>query len=548
MKEKVKRAPESPGVYIFKSSGVPIYIGKAKNLKKRLFQHVNAKSGKSVFIVQEADDLEWIITKNEREALLLEANLIHHHKPKYNTLLKSAEVYPYIRISNGKFPYVEIVRRKGGSGEYYGPFTNVKFTRELLDALQRFLKFRTCKKNLDRIKKPCMDYYIGRCVGPCIDGNVSEEGYENLLNDLRSFLRGDVEEFVKKIKETMKRHAEMLDFENAARYRDILLKMESMLQEQGVSLPDRRNIDVVVGKNGMFVVLRIRGGFLLGKLSYEMESATMREFVERFYALEGEIPDRVVSKDSINTGLVNVSLPEDDAEDRLVEIALENLEEELRSKGLRKDMLKWLAEFMGLEKVRKIEGIDISHLQGRGTVASVVVFEDGKPVKEEYRRYRINLPKPDDYRSIKEVVKRRYSKHDVPDLLFVDGGIGQVKAAIHGLKLAGKSCAVVGIAKSEERVVKVDGEYRLPLDSPIVRVLATVRDEAHRFAVEGNRKIRMRESLKSVLRKIEGVGPKRMRNLVKNFSSYEDLKRASLEEIAKVVGSRKIARRIKDFL
>ena len=544
----MKRAPERPGVYIFRSSGTPIYIGKAKNLKKRLLQHINAKSGKSVFIVQEADDLDWIITKNEREALLLEANLIHHHKPKYNTLLKSAEVYPYIRISTGRFPYVEIVRRKGRSGEYYGPFTNVRFTRELLDALQRFLRFRTCKKSLDRIKRPCMDYYIGRCIGPCVKGNVSERDYEDILNDLRSFLKGDVEEFVKKIRETMRKHAEMLDFENAARYRDILLRMENMLQDQGVSLPDHRNIDVVVGEDGMFVVLRIRGGFLLGKLSYEMEDATMEEFVERFYAIEGDVPERIVSKSGVKTNLVDVSPPDDEIEERLVEIAIENLEEELRSRGLRKDMLKRLAEFMGIKEIRRIEGIDISHLQGRGTVASVVVFEDGKPLKEEYRRYRINLPKPDDYRSIKEVVKRRYSKHEVPDLLFVDGGIGQVKAAIHGLKLTGKKCAVVGLAKSEERVVRVDGEFRLPLDSPVVRVLVAVRDEAHRFAVEGNRKIRMRESLRSALRKIDGIGPKRMKKLVKNFSSYEDLKSASLEDIAKVVGSRKIAQRIKEFI
>lgn len=548
MKTKVKRAPEKPGVYIFKSLKEPIYIGKAKNLKKRLLQHINAKTGKSVFIVQEADDVEWILTKSEKEALLLEANLVHHYKPKYNTLLKSSEVYPYIRISEGEFPYVEIVRRKGRSGEFYGPFTNIRFTRELLDVLQRFLGFRTCKKKLNRIKRPCMDYHIGRCIGPCVKGALSKEDYEKVLDDLRSFLKGNIRGFVEKVKKTMEKHAKMLDFENAARYRDILLRMESMLQEQGVSLPDYRNIDVVVGEDGMFIVLRIRGGFLLGKLIYEMDDADIRDFIERFYAIESEIPEKIVSTRSVKTGLVKIFSPEDDEEERLVEIAIENLEEELRLRGLRKDMLRRLAEFVGVKEIKRIEGIDISHLQGRGTVASVVVFEDGKPVKEEYRRYKINLSKPDDYRSIKEVVKRRYSKHEIPDLLFIDGGIGQVKAAVHGLKLAGKMCPVVGLAKSEERVVRLEGEYRLPMDSPIVRTLVAIRDEAHRFAVEGNRKIRMRESFRSFLQSIEGIGPVRRRKLIENFSSLEELRKANLEKISKIVGSRKIAQKIKDSL
>ncbi len=546
MRKKISEAPSKPGVYIFKKEDAPIYIGKSKNIKKRLLQHINSKEGKSVFIVQEADDVEWIVTKNEKEALLLEANLVHHHKPKYNTLLKSTEVYPYIRISEGEFPYVEIVRRKGKSGEYHGPFTNVRFARELLDILQQFLGFRTCKKNLHRIKRPCMDYYIGRCVGPCVKGAVTREEYESILNELRSFLKGDVKGFVEKIEEKMEHHAKMLDFENAARYRDILMKMESMLQRQGVSLPDHRNLDVIVGDDGMFVVLRIRGGFLLGKLSYEMNDASVKEFMEMFYALEGDAPERVISNIEVKTEIAHVHLPKDEEERRLISIALDNLEEELKMRGLRKDMLKRLAEFMGLREVKKIEGIDISHLQGRGTVASLVVFVNGKPAKEEYRRYRLNLTKPDDYRSIKEVVKRRYSKHDVPDLLFIDGGIGQVKAAVHGLKLVRKMCAVVGLAKSEERVVKLDGEYRLPLDSPVVRVLATVRDEAHRFAVEGNRRIRMKESLRSLLQSLEGIGPVRRRKLLERFSSVEELEKASLKELARIVGSEKIARRIKE--
>ena len=548
LRERAKEAPEKPGVYIFKSSGKPIYIGKAKNLKKRLLQHLQAKEGKSVFVVQEADDIEWIVTLNEKEALLLEASLIFHHKPKYNTLLKSTEVYPYIRISEGPFPYVEMVRRKGRSGEYYGPFTSVKFVRELLDILQGILKFRTCRKTLSKVKRPCMDYHIGRCIGPCIPGKVSEEEYEGVLEKLRSFLKGNVHEFVDEIRKKMEHHAQMLDFENAARYRDVLLRMEEMLQRQGVSLPDHRNLDVAVGEDGMFVVLRIRGGFLLGKLVYEMEGASLEDFIEMFYTTQADLPERVVSDRAVESVVAAVKAPEDESERRLLEMALENLEEELKKRGMRKEMLKRLAEFVGLREIRRIEGIDISHLQGKGTVASLVVFIDGKPAKEEYRRYRLDLKKPDDYRAIKEVVARRYKKHDVPDLLFVDGGIGQVKAALHGLKLAGKRCKVVGLAKSEERVVREDGEFRLPLDSPIVRALVMVRDEAHRFALEGSRRVRQRDELRSILTGIEGIGPVRRRKLLKRYKSLEEIRSASVEELAQVLGSRKVAEKLKESI
>ena len=453
-------------------------------------------------------------------------------------------------ISGGPFPYVEIVRRKKDGKEIYGPFTSVKFVRELLDILQTLLKFRTCKKKLERIKRPCMDYYIGRCVGPCIPGNVSEKEYERILDQLRDFLKGNVEKVINAIKQKMEHHARMLDFENAARYRDVLLRMEKMLQRQGVELKESRNFDVVVGEDGLFVVLRIRGGYLLGKLVYEMDGADLKDFVEHFYIRVSDPPERVVSTEEFETAAdVVVVKPRDEDESYILNMALENLEVELRMKGLRREQLKRLAEFAGLKEVpKRIEGIDISHLRGKGTVASLVVFVDGLPQKDEYRRYRINLSKPDDYRAIKEVVMRRYKKHPLPDVLFVDGGIGQVKAAIHGLKKIGKEreTVVLGLAKSEERVVRADGEYKLPLDSPVVRALVAVRDEAHRFAIEGNRRIRSKESLRSFLQSIKGVGPVRRRKILERFASMEDLMKASEDEIAVVVGSRSIAKRIKD--
>ena len=547
-KEIIKNFPEDPGVYIFKKNEKPVYIGKAKNIKKRLLQHFQARFSKSMFIINEADSVEFIQTSTEKEALILEANMVFKQKPKYNIQLKGTEVYPYVSISKGPFPYVEIVRRKRDGKEIYGPFTSVKFLRELLDILQSILKFRTCKKKLERIKRPCMDYFIGRCVGPCIEGNVTEEEYEEILNELRDFFKGNINKFLDKIKERMEHHAKMLDFENAARYRDVLLKMKDMLERQGVELSKERSFDVVVGRDGMFVVLKIRGGYLLGKLSYEMKGADLRDFIEHFYVRVSERPDLVISTEKVDNLLdIPVRKPQDEEERHLVDISLKNLENELRLKGLRMEQLKRLAEFAGLKDIpKRIEGIDISHLQGRGTVASLVVFIDGKPSKEDYRRYRINLKKPDDYRSIKEVVMRRYKKHDLPDILFIDGGVGQVKAAYHGLKKLGKEkeTVILGLAKSEERIVTLKGEYVLPLTSPVVRALVTVRDEAHRFAVEGNRRIRRREGLRSVLESVKGIGPVRRKKLLERFSSIEEIKIASFEELSKLLGSKKIAEKL----
>ncbi len=548
----IKNFPESPGVYIFKREGKPIYIGKAKNIKKRLQQHAQMRFGKSLYIIHDADSVDFIKTSTEKEALILEANLVYNEKPKYNTQLKSTEVYPYVSISDGDFPYVEIVRRKRDGKEIYGPFTSVKFLKELLDVLQSFLKFRTCRKKLERIKRPCMDYHIGRCLGPCVKDKVNPEEYSKVINELRNFLKGNVRGFVERLKEKMERHAKLLDFENAARYRDVLLKLSEMLQRQGVELSVDKNLDVVVGDDGLFVVLKIRGGYLLGKLVYEMDGADVRDFIEHFYVKVSEPPQRILSTESVENVLeLVVSPPHDDEEKLLIELALKNLEEELRLKGIRREQLKRLGEFAGLkEPPTRIEGIDISHLHGKGTVASVVVFINGLPEKSEYRRYRINLPKPDDYRAIKEVIIRRYRKYKLPDILFIDGGIGQVKAAFHGLKKLGKEkdTVILGLAKSEERIVRLDGEHKLPLESPIVRALVSIRDEAHRFAVEGNRIVRKNDTLRSFLQNVEGIGPVRKKRLLQAYTSLEDIKKASVEELAEIIGSKSVAQRLKKMI
>ena len=551
MKEEIKRrikiAPEDPGVYIFKKDDKAIYVGKAKNLKKRLTSYLKGH-GKASYIMEEANWLDFIVLRNEREALLLEAELIKKEQPKYNVRLKETEYYPYIRISDDEIPYVEVVRNKVGGGRYYGPYTSVSFVRNLLDILQRLYGFRTCKKNLKRVKRPCFEYHLRRCVAPCI-GNVEE--HRMAIESLERFLKGETENVLEEIRKKMEHHSSMLDFENAIRYRDILLRFEDILSSQGVILKEPRNLDVITHDDWLFVVLRIRNGFLLGKLVFEMSEGTVDDFVRDFYLIkEREFPQVIITDDVpeenySSFGVEYFGGPRDEVEEDLLQRARENLLKERETRGIRKESLKQLKEILGLPSFpRRIDGIDIAHSQGKFTVGSVVVFQDGIPDKRSYRHYKLDLKNPDDYKSVYTIVRRRYEKHELPDLLFVDGGKGQVMAALKALRILKKECPVVGLAKSEERIVTEKFELKLPLSHPALRALVTVRDEAHRFANLFHKRIREKESLSSLLDDIPGIGKKRKRELMKKFGTLDKVRKASVEELIEVVKSRKIAEEI----
>jgi len=557
LKEKIRKkillAPEEPGVYIFKNKGVPIYIGKAKRLSNRLRSYLNPQTEKVFRIGEEADELETIVVMNEREAFILEANLIKKYRPKYNVRLKDTDFYPYIRISDDEIPYVEIVKRKLWDGTYFGPYTSVQFVRNLLEILQKIMGFRTCKSDLKRIKRPCFLYHLGRCIGPCI-GNI--ESHEEAIRKLREFLSGNMEEVFDYLKEKMETHSKMLDFENAAKYRDLLLNLSNVLESQGVVFEENINCDVLVHAHDLFVVLRVRNGYLVGKISFEMEGGNVEDFIREYYISgRGDIPKTLILESDLDEmdysslGFEYVGPPRSTTEEDLLEKAKKNLENELKMRGLRKEALEELMKLLNMKDFPyRIEGIDISHLQGKYTVASLVVFEDGFPKKGDYRRYKIEQDHPDDYESIRTVVKRRYSKHPLPNLLFVDGGIGQVNAAIEALKEIGKDCPVVGLAKKEETVVFENREIHLPHDHPVLRLLVQIRDETHRFAVSYHRKRREKESLRSVLDNVPGIGPIRKKKLIEHFGSLENIRSASLEEIARVIGSTEIARRVLDIL
>ena len=563
LKEKAEKFPENPGVYVFKDEkGNPLYIGKAKNLRKRVLSYFRSNlPDKIQMMLEEAKDVDCIVVNSENEAFLLEANMIFEEKPPYNTLLKETRVYPFIVLVNDPFPYLKMVREKSIEGEYFGPFSDVGFTRELMDLSFKIFKIRSCSINInDRKRRVCLEYHLGRCSAPCA-GKISREEYMKSVEELRKFLKGNIGKVLDRLKDDMKRMAEILEFEKAASIRDMMNKILKLLKPQNVVLPNDRRIDVIYFKNGIGVVLKIRNGFMLGKMSYTFDGK-IDEFLDQLYGLKkGDLPDEVVINENIDSssknwlkdvfGFSRVGIPEDDVERGILDMARMNWEEEFKMREGMERTLKKMADLFGMDRIpRRIEGMDVSHTHGILTVSSVVVFEDGKPNKREYRRYRFDEIKiPNDFEVIKMTVERRYSKHDVPDLLLIDGGIQQVKFAIEGLKKVGKVCKVLGIVKGEEILVDEFGnELNLPMDDDVLRLLVHVRDEAHRFANTLHTKLRDKRLTVSKLEEIPGIGKKRKRKLLKAFKSLEKIAESSVEDIKKVIGSEILAKRLKEHL
>ena len=550
LRRKAELAPNKPGVYIFYGKDKEyLYIGKAKDLRRRLMTYFSdsshRKNAKAQALMKEAVELDYLVVSNEKEALLLEASLIFQHKPKYNVMLKESEYYPYVEITKEDFPLVRIVRKRSLGGEYHGPYTNITLLRNLLDYLQQVYQFRTCERDLKRVKKPCAEYHLHRCLAPCSSG-IDPETYVNLsIEPLRRFLKGETRETFKLLEEKMKKHASMLDFENAAKYRDLLLNLQRLLENQGVVLEPWRNLDVIGNNGRCYVVLRVRGGNIVAKLNYSLDSTRIEDFLFHYYVVNrNELPELVLTRRPVKLKLqAQIRPPADETEAELLRKALENAQLSAQKLELSIKALEQLKELLKLQNVpRTIEGIDVAHLQGQLTVASLVVFKDGLPIKSLYRHYKLQSVANDDPAAIREVVKRRYSKHQTPDLVFVDGGIAQVRAAFDGLREIKKECAVVGLAKAEETVCTNEGEMSLPKDHPVVRLLVVIRDEAHRFANTFHQKLRDKYLLESIIETIPMIGPKRRKKLLQKFSSLQQIREASIEELAKILGSERLAK------
>ncbi len=587
-----------PGVYqMYDAGGAILYIGKAKNLKKRVASYFRASglSARSMALVARIADIQVTVTASETDALLLEHNLIKRHRPPYNILLRDDKSYPYIYMSGGeKYPRLALHRgAKRAAGEYFGPFPSAGAVRESLHLMQKVFQVRQCEDSYFRNRsRPCLQYQIGRCTGPCA-GKVSESDYARQVEDTRLFLRGKSAELMARLADEMETAAAGLEFERAAGLRDRLAHLQHVQARQSVE-GVAGDIDIVSAAveagRSCVQMLFVRAGRVLGSRSHfpparlgESPAEVIGAFLPQFYLARGrEIPAEIIlaarpeGADSLAAVLgaragrkVEVKTRVRDPRARWLRLAAEtasqNLQSHLAARQTGLERALALQRALELEAMpRRMECFDISHSSGEAPLASCVVFDAQGPRKSEYRKFNIEKTRPgDDYAALRQALERRYRRLKggegaMPDLLFVDGGRGQVSQAMSVLaELEISAVEVVGIAKGATRkagcetLIRGDGggELRLPGDSQALHLIQHIRDEAHRFAVAGHRGRRDRRRRGSALERIRGVGAKRRRNLLRHFGGLPGIQRASVEELMKVAGiNEKIAREIYDCL
>lgn len=588
--EKLKQLPAAPGVYIMKDGGGRIiYVGKAVVLKNRVRQYFRSQrnhSPKVRAMVSHVADFETIITGSEVEALILENNLIKKHRPRYNISLKDDKTYPYVKVTLGEeYPRVLITRRilKDGS-RYFGPFADVGAVHESLKLLRRLFPLRTCK-HLEQ-GRPCLEYHIKRCLAPCI-GKVSREEYQAMVKAVLLFLEGHVDEVGRDLQRRMEAAAAGLDFERAAALRDQLAAVRKVAERQRIDSPEvAGDKDVLaLARNDVtavscVVILFVRGGKVTGRERFflkggedETDEALLAAFLGQYYQQAVFIPREIllplglparelpVLKEWLEAGRggrVTIEEPRRGTKKALVEMAAENAARYLRDeteklvkeRGATIGAVEELKKFLGLKNLpRRMECFDISHIQGSDSVASLAVFEDGAPDKDHYRRYKLKTTEGcnDDFQSMREVLTRRYGKdalENPPDLVVVDGGLGQLNAALEIIRGAGhRDIPVIGLAKQFELVFTEGSSdpIELPRRSQAFFLLQRIRDEAHRFAVTYHRNVRKKRNLVSILDHIQGIGPKRRQALWKHFGTIEKIREASREELAAVPGMNGLA-------
>ncbi|MCF8260526.1 MAG: excinuclease ABC subunit UvrC [Melioribacteraceae bacterium] len=591
LKQKLEALPALSGVYQFKDSKSKIiYVGKAKNLRSRVRSYFqsNLPSPKTQALMKKVEDFELIITDSEVEALVLENNLIKDHKPRYNINLKDDKSFPYIRITNEPYPQIYSTRQviKDGS-KYFGPFTDVKSMRSSLRMINRLFKIRSCKYWIDdeviekRKIKVCLDYHIKKCDGPC-EGLVSEAKYQEMVNQVAKVLRGKIDDLINELNTEMRDASRTLKFELAAELRDKIEGLQVYASKQKVVSEDRIDRDIistaVEDRDVASTILNIRNGKLVGKKQLKLvsekgdETAVINAAVLKFYYNEFvEVPKEIVLEsepedlqtitewlNSKSENKVKLIIPKKQSEAKkllamcrqnailfLKEIQLQRMKRE----GNIPHVLAALKRDLHLKKIpHKIECFDISNLQGTDTVASMVVFVDGKPKKSLYRKYIIkNVDGPDDFESMREVVGRRYKRakeenEKLADLIMVDGGKGQLSSAIHILdSLNIKDYQIIGLAKRLEEVFLpgLSESQTIPKTSSSLKLLQQVRDEAHRFAITFHRKRRDARTFETELTQIRGIGHKVAEKLLTEFKSLENIKNSSEADLSKIIGPAK---------
>ncbi|MFC1981886.1 excinuclease ABC subunit UvrC [Chloroflexota bacterium] len=605
-KEQLKQLPTSPGVYIFKDiEGNILYVGKAANLHHRVRSYFGAPHKLTLKLqrmVARINDLDFFVTNSEQEALILESNLIKRHHPRYNVRLKDDKTFPYLKISlNQDWPRVYFTRRvEEDGGRYFGPFASARSVRQTLKILKRIFPFRSCSRTITGSDlRPCLDYYIRRCLGPCI-GAASKQEYAEVIKQVILFLEGKQEAVVKELGSKMKDAAGALDFEKAALIRDQVQAIDRVIEGQRIAAAVRGEQDVIAfagEKDRAYVqVFFVRGGKLVGRESFTLQGTSSEEpkrimtgFIKQFYGsapyipplllLQHPVEDKAVIGDWLKskrgTG-VRIRVPYRGNKKQLVDIVAENAEQGLKQLKLKQQtaplaLTESLAEIERELRLPRpplrMECYDISNIQGKAAVGSMVVFDRGKPRPSHYRRFRIKtVSGADDYAMLQEVLRRRFKRSAtktgdtstpdtwaiLPDLVLIDGGKGQLNSALAVMQDAGiESVPVASIAKENEEVFipQKAESIVLPHSSPALQLLQRLRDEAHRFAIGYHRRIRKKETFASALDVIPGIGPARKRSLLKQFGSVQAIREAPPEELATASGmNHSIAKKVKEYL
>ncbi len=579
IREKLKLLTTKPGCYLMKNdNGTVIYVGKAKNLKRRVSSYFNREhTGKTKALVENIKDFEYIVTATEVESLLLEINLIKKYSPKYNILLKDNKSYPYIEITNERYPRLIISRPrkiKGHKGKLFGPYPNAYAARKTVELLNRIYPFRKCH-TMD--KKVCLYYHIGQCLGYC--EKKTETGIiKDMINEVTSFLKGNYDEVRKKIKELMIEASNGLNFEKAIEYKEMIEYIDKVLEKQKISLNDNVTRDVInyYVKNDYisFQVLHLRDGKInmrdgeVFPLIDEV-SETLSYFVTSFYD-KNEIPKEILLSESFDNELLEhalktkVLVPQKGIKKKLVDMAYDNakivldekfeliVKDDKRTFGANEE----LGKLIGIKTLNRIETFDNAHLFGTYTVSGMVVFTNGKPEKKEYRKYKIDSGSKDDYHTMQEVIYRRYyrvlSEHlQKPDLIIVDGGIIQVNAAKEVLDSLYLDIPVVGLKKNDKHTTTAligrDREYEIDKTSDVFHLLTRIQDEVHRYTISYHKDIRSKGSLSSILDNVPGIGNLRKKELLKKYKTITKLKSLTKEELEKDLPD-KVAADLYEFL
>ena len=613
IQDELKKLPDQPGVYIMRDhTDAIIYVGKAVSLRKRVRQYFQASHNegiKKAQMVSKIDHFEYIVTDSELEALVLECNLIKEHTPKYNTMLRDDKTYPYIKVTMGEdYPRVLFARQmKKDKSRYFGPYTSAGAVKDTIDLINKLYCLRTCNRILPRdigLERPCLNYHIHQCQGPC-QGYISKEEYALKIQKVLDFLGGNYKPVLKELEEKMAKAAEDMEFEKAIEYRELRNSVLQIAQKQKITHTDGEDRDVIAvafdDVDAVVQVFFVRDGKIIGRDHFHVRVGTEMEegdilsnFLKQFYSgtpfipkrilLPSEIEDKAVLEDWLTQkrgNKVSIDTPQKGMKEKLVELAAKNAklildqdkEKIKREEGRTIGAVKQLEELLQLTDLSRMEAFDISNINGFETVGSMVVFEKGKAKRSDYRKFKLrSVTGPDDYASMYEVLTRRFS-HGMeeqqslkeqnlpeemgsftrfPDVILMDGGKGQVNICLQVLAELNLTIPVCGMVKDDNH--RTRGLYYQNTEIPIDRrseafaLITRIQDEAHRFAIEYHRSLRSKSQVKSILDDIPGIGEARRKALMRQFESLEQIKAASVEELAETPGmNRKAAESVYEF-